>query len=245
VLVAVLAVLSAARLAAPPSVGSCSHLPCIEGVVWDHLSRPAPSASVVLEGTSHRATADERGHFAIDSLPFGDYVLRVYDLGFVPSPPDTIRVTAPQRIVRHIRLVPDELVCPHCVEPPQPDLSTSDLVTSWLGCYTLSWRGSPWGDRLPDSLRLEPRNDRQLLDTAFVVRWMRRGQDTTSRWQGITRAWWIPAGDSLFLIFAAADASWHAGFRRVADSLAGQAAYWISGSRDSHFTVWGRRTNCP
>lgn len=65
----------------------------ISGTVSDELGGPLPGAMVSALGVTMAATvADDRGYFALDALPSGEYVLRAHMSGFAASPRQLVRV---------------------------------------------------------------------------------------------------------------------------------------------------------
>ena len=65
----------------------------ITGTVMDESGAALPGAMVSVLGVTLASTVtDERGHFTVNQLPLGDYLLRAHMLGFVASTGSMIRV---------------------------------------------------------------------------------------------------------------------------------------------------------
>ncbi|MEE9187345.1 MAG: carboxypeptidase-like regulatory domain-containing protein, partial [Bacteroidota bacterium] len=55
----------------------------IHGVVLDgETGRPLPRANIVLVGTPHGASSDEKGAFAVTGIPVGTYTLKASFVGY-------------------------------------------------------------------------------------------------------------------------------------------------------------------
>jgi hypothetical protein len=63
----------------------------VSGIVSDDRGGPLPGAMVSMLGVT-MAMADASGHFALDALPSGEYVLRAHMSGFAASPRQLVRV---------------------------------------------------------------------------------------------------------------------------------------------------------
>lgn len=73
----------------------------ISGIVIDDRGGPLPGAMVSVLGVTMATTvADDRGHFALDALPAGEYVLRAHMSGFAASPRQLVRVGISQSVHR-------------------------------------------------------------------------------------------------------------------------------------------------
>jgi hypothetical protein len=65
----------------------------VSGSVSDEHGGPLPGAMVSLLGvTMATTTANEAGHFSLDALPVGEYILRAHMSGFAASPRQLVRV---------------------------------------------------------------------------------------------------------------------------------------------------------
>lgn len=73
----------------------------ISGIVIDDRGGPLPGAMVSVLGVTMATTvADDRGQFALDALPAGEYVLRAHMSGFAASPRQLVRVGISQSVHR-------------------------------------------------------------------------------------------------------------------------------------------------
>jgi hypothetical protein len=65
----------------------------VSGSVSDERGGPLPGAMVSMLGvTMATTTADEAGHFTLEALPVGEYILRAHMTGFAASPRQLVRV---------------------------------------------------------------------------------------------------------------------------------------------------------
>ena len=56
----------------------------LEGIVTGS-GEPLFAAAVGLNGTSHAAVTDEKGHYRIEGIPEGEYILRISYVGCQPT----------------------------------------------------------------------------------------------------------------------------------------------------------------
>lgn len=80
----------------------------LRGKVSTAAGKPLGAATVALEGTNIGATADENGKYTVESIPAGDYLVRVYFLGYL-SVSETITFKAGQAVDRSFTLKEDAL----------------------------------------------------------------------------------------------------------------------------------------
>jgi len=65
----------------------------VSGSVSDERGGPLPGAMVSLLGVTMASTiADDVGHFTLEALPVGEYILRAHMTGFAASPRQLVRV---------------------------------------------------------------------------------------------------------------------------------------------------------
>jgi hypothetical protein len=96
-----------------PALTARVTLGSIQGTVSDVRGGPLAGAMVsALGATTALAITDAHGHFLLNSLPPGDYMLRVHLAGFVSSRRDKVRVGAAPAVVDRIEL--------SRVDPSQP-----------------------------------------------------------------------------------------------------------------------------
>ena len=73
----------------------------VSGSVSDEGGGPLPGAMVSMLGVTMATTvADEAGHFTLDALPSGEYVLRAHMSGFAASPRQLVRVGVSPTVYR-------------------------------------------------------------------------------------------------------------------------------------------------
>src|SRR5689334_7884954 len=77
----------------------------IQGIVSDDRGGPLSGAMVSALGvTTAVAVTDGRGHFAIDSLPAGQYMVRVHLAGFISSRRENVQVGSVPAMLDRIQL---------------------------------------------------------------------------------------------------------------------------------------------
>jgi carboxypeptidase family protein/TonB-dependent receptor-like protein len=73
----------------------------VTGSVSDERGGPLPGAMVSMLGVTMATTvADESGHFSLDALPAGEYILRAHMSGFAASPRQLVRVGVSPTVFR-------------------------------------------------------------------------------------------------------------------------------------------------
>jgi hypothetical protein len=73
----------------------------ISGSVSDDRGGPLPGAMISMLGVTMATTvADDAGHFSLDALPAGEYVLRAHMSGFAASPRQLVRVGVSPAVYR-------------------------------------------------------------------------------------------------------------------------------------------------
>ncbi len=80
----------------------------LSGKVSTAAGNPLGAATIALEGTNIGSTADENGKFTVESIPAGDYLVRVYFLGYL-SVSETITFKAGQTVEKSFTLNEDAL----------------------------------------------------------------------------------------------------------------------------------------
>src|SRR5690554_7827001 len=57
----------------------------ITGLIQSHNNEEISFSNVILKGTTYGTTADEKGYFEFKNLPTGDYIVKVFSIGYLSN----------------------------------------------------------------------------------------------------------------------------------------------------------------
>src|SRR5690554_6121572 len=78
----------------------------ITGLIQSHNNEEISFSNVILKGTTYGTTADEKGYFEFKNLPTGDYIVKVFSIGYL-SNSKTVHLLENETIALNFKLESD------------------------------------------------------------------------------------------------------------------------------------------